>query len=370
LNKNYNILICPLEWGLGHAARMIPVARILRDMNHNVIIGSGEEHLSFFRNELPGLMFIEFRGFKPVYSRVFPQYLALLLKTPILLYHIILEHFQLKRIIRDHSIDIVISDNRFGLWNRNVTTAYVTHMPLIPFPKPFRFLEFIGILLHRAVIKKYSLCFIPDLPGEFNVSGRLSHGINLPKNVRYIGILSRLSANFSSPPASGKFEHNTVVLSGPEPQRDILKQKLIRLLKNKKPDTVMLEGKPGITKIINKSGNITFYNHLQASEMEEIIKDSNGIISRSGYSTIMELISLNCSALLIPTPGQTEQEYLAEHLSEKGWFSTISQSKINGDITLPLNKAVWSVEIIEESRILLSTALKELLEYQHSKGQS
>ena len=188
--------------------------------------------MSLFRNELPGLSYIKFTGFKPGYSRFLPQYLVLLLKTPLLLYHIILEHFRLKRIIREHAIDIVISDNRFGLWNRKITTAYVTHMPLIPLPKPIKFLEFFGILLHRAVIKKYSLCFIPDLPGELNVSGRLSHGIKLPDNVRYTGILSRFNTTWPATQENPiKFQHNTVILSGPEPQREILKQKLAGLLK-------------------------------------------------------------------------------------------------------------------------------------------
>ena len=140
MNKVKNILICPLEWGLGHAARMIPLARKLREMNNNIIIASGEEHLALFRTELPGLTYINFSGFRPGYSRYFPQYMTLLLKTPLLLYHIILEHFRLKKIIREHSIDIVISDNRFGLWNKEITTVYVTHMPLIPFPGPVRFL--------------------------------------------------------------------------------------------------------------------------------------------------------------------------------------------------------------------------------------
>jgi uncharacterized protein (TIGR00661 family) len=367
LNKTYNILICPLEWGLGHAARMVPIARILSDLNHNVIIGSGEEHVSFFRNELPGTTCIEFPGFNPVYSRILPQYLCLLLKTPNLIYHIIREHFQLKKIIRDHSIDIVISDNRFGLWSRDITTVYVTHMPLIPFPKSFRFLEFIGITMHRAIIKKYSFCLIPDLPGEMNVSGRLSHGMKLSPNVRYIGILSRFVNDFSTSPESIHFEHNTVVLSGPEPQRNKLKQKLILLLENKKPHTVILEGKPALTREINYSGNITYYNHLPKAEMAEIIKSSKGVVTRSGYTTIMELISLNSRALLIPTPGQTEQEYLAEYLSEKGWFSTVTQRELNGEISFPKGKIGCSDEIIEESRILLKNAIKELLEYQHRK---
>jgi spore coat polysaccharide biosynthesis predicted glycosyltransferase SpsG len=353
LNRSCNILICPLEWGLGHATRMIPVARKLREMNNNIFIASGKEHLSLFNNELPGLTLIDFPGFKPGYSRYLPQYIALLLRIPNLLYHIIREHFILKSIIREHSIDIVISDNRFGLWNRKITTVYVTHMPLIPLPKPLRYLEYFGVLLHRTVIKKYTFCFIPDLPGELNVSGRLSHGLKLTENTRYIGILSRFeTSEFSHKEKPVKFEHNTVILSGPEPQREILKQKLVDLLKEKEPVTIILSGNIGKSDDVARSGNIAFFNHLPSSEMKELITTSNSIISRSGYTTIMELISLNCSALLIPTPGQTEQEYLAEYLSEKGWFSTISQSKLKRGITLASKKSGWTYEIIGQSQIL------------------
>jgi len=342
---------------------MIPMARKLLEMNHKVFIASGEEHLLLFRKELPGLIYIPFPGFKPGYSSFLPQYIPLLLKTPLLLFHIIREHFRLKRIIREYFVDIVISDNRFGLWNRKVKTVYVTHMPLIPFPKPVQFLEFIGILLHRAVIRKYSFCFIPDLPGELNVSGRLSHGIKLPDTVRYIGILSRFNPTaLSSQKNPVSFQHNTVILSGPEPQREILKQKIITLLKDKKMMTVILEGRPGKKNEVIRSDNITFYSHLLSSEMQEMISGSETIITRAGYSTIMELISLNCSALLIPTPGQTEQEYLAEYLSAKKWFTTCPQEKIEEGLQLASNAAVWSGEIIEQSSILLNEALKELLE--------
>jgi hypothetical protein len=363
LNESKNILICPLEWGLGHAARMIPLARKLQEMNNNIFIASGEEHLALFRVELPGMTCITFNGFRPGYSRYFPQYLVLLFKTPLLLYHIILEHFRLKKIIREYSIDIVISDNRFGLWNSKITTVYVTHMPLIPFPKPVKFLEFIGVLLHRAVIRKYSFCFIPDLPGELNVSGRLSHGIKLPDNVRFTGILSKfITSGKNSGVNPVEFRHNTIILSGPEPQREIFKQRIVRVFENKEPQTVILEGRPGKVKDIYQSGNILFYSHLPASEMMKMITGSESIISRSGYTTIMELISLNCGALLIPTPGQTEQEYLGRYLSEKGWFHTISQNEIKAGISLPSTKAIWSYEIVHLSEILLTRALNELLE--------
>ena len=362
MKESRNILICPLEWGLGHAARMLPVARKLQSSGNKIFIGSGEEHLSLFKREMTGLEYIIFPGFKPFYSRLIPQYIVLLLQAPILLYHTILEHFKLKRIISRYNIDIVISDNRFGLWHANKVTAYVTHMPLLPLPKYFRFLEFIGVILHRAVIKKYSLCFIPDLPGKINISGKLSHGIKLPANVRYIGILSRfldIQTVLSDPP---DFPHTTVILSGPEPQRGILRKKLVTLLEHKIPSTIMLEGRPADTGSRVVSGNIISYSHLSASEMKEVLKSSEKIISRSGYTTIMDLIALRSSALLIPTPGQTEQEYLAEYLSEKKWFTTISQKEVEKVLTVTSATSAWPDEMLKESMILLDRALEELLE--------
>ena len=361
MRKNKNILICPLEWGLGHAARMIPVAKRLRELNNNVFIGSGEIHLSLFRNEVPGLTYIDFPGFSPSYSRILPQYLALLFQTPVFLYHIFREHFRLKKIINDYAIDIIISDNRLGLWNSRLKTVYVTHLPLIPLPRSLKFLELPGVLIHRAVIKRFSFCFIPDLPGEVNISGRLSHDVKVPGNVRYIGIISRFSNESSDAANPAPFIHNTVILSGPEPQREILKRKLISFFSNKTPPTVFFEGKPG-TGTITKSGNIISYSHLQASEMKEVIKSSEKIISRSGYTTIMDLISLGCPALLIPTPGQTEQEYLAGYLSEKKWFSTSAQSKVESGDFISAKNAMWPDVLIKESKILFEAALNELLE--------
>ncbi len=362
MNQNNNILICPLEWGLGHAGRMIPLAAKLRDMNNNIFIGAGKKHLSFFRKELSGISYIDFSGYSPSYSRFLPQYFKLLLETPILLFHIIREHIRLNKIISEHAIDIVISDNRFGLWNRKITTVYITHMPRIPFPAAFSFLEFIGVLLHRAVIKKYSLCFIPDLPGEINISGRLSHGLKLPDNVRFTGLLSRftdMETKENEDPVGEK--HNTVILSGPEPQKSILKDKLVGFLQERKLLTVFLGGNPDGSGLPLRSGNIVFVDHLLSSPMKEMIKKSDLIISRPGYTVIMELISLNHSAVLIPTPGQTEQKYLAQRLSKTGWFKIVSQKNIKDGIPMEINNPEWPEEIIPDSRLLLEEALDEML---------
>jgi hypothetical protein len=363
LARNYNILICPLEWGLGHAGRMIPLASKLLDRQNTVFIGAGKEHTDFFRNELQGLIYIDFPGFTTRYSRHLPQYIALLLKTPLLFYHIIAEHIRLKRIIHENKIDIVISDNRIGLWNSRIKTVYVTHQPVIPLPEKLKFLEWIGILFHRYFIRKYSFCFIPDLPGEINFSGRLTHKVKLPGNTRFIGILSRFtSRSFSSHDNKAGYLHNTLILSGPEPQKGILREKIVMALEQDELPTVILEGKPADPGGNIMSGKIISYNHLPANEMQDIIIGSEHIVTRSGYTTIMELISLNCTALLIPTPGQTEQEYLAEYLSGKGWFTTLQQSCIDAGIPLTAKKANLPAGIIEQSSKLLEKSLDELLD--------
>lgn len=365
LERKKNILICPLEWGLGHATRMIPVAYELHKQGHNVIFASGKEHLSLIRSELPCCSCIDFPGFNPGYSRYLPQYLSVLLNLPKLIFHITREHFRLKKIISDYMVDIVISDNRFGLWNRRIKSVYITHMPRIPFPKPFRFLEPAGIILHRLIINRYDFCYIPDLPGEKNVSGRLSHGLRLPDNVRYIGILSRFSNMIKTESKADESNNNTVILSGPRPQKELLRKKLTDIFREKEPATVILEGKPGLKNEPVKDGNITLYSHLPSAGMLNIIAGSNGIICRSGYTGIIDLIALNSSALLIPTPGQTEQEYLAEYLSEKGLFSYLDQKYLNGNTLFPPKKTFENSEIVKESSLLLCRALEELLNKPH-----
>jgi hypothetical protein len=218
-------------------------------------------------------------------------------------------------------------------------------------------------LLHRYIIRKYTFCFIPDLGREVNVSGRLSHGVKLPSNTRFIGILSRFMTKDTFPAESGSnFPHNTVILSGPEPQRGILREILINILRNRQPATVIFEGKPSGSNSQTGSGNIISYDHLPSTEMKELITGSENIITRSGYTVIMELISLSRSALLIPTPGQTEQEYLAGYLSEKGWFTTVPQNKLDDGLLLPGKKAITATEILAQSRQLLKKALDELLQ--------
>ncbi len=365
LHEVKNILICPLEWGLGHAGRMIPVAAELLAAGNNVFIGSGKEHTALFRNELDGLRYINFPGFRIKYSRWLPQYIKIILSAPSFLYHTIKEHLQLKRVIREYSIDIVISDSRPGLWNKKITTAFVTHMLKVPYPKSLRFLEKSGSALMRKIITRFSFCYVPDLPGEINISGELSHGMGYLSNTRFIGILSRFGkVAMETSLIQGKY-YCTVILSGPEPQRSMLREKAARIAGHSAKRSVILEGRPGEKTESSESGNLIFISHLSSGEMKKTILESEHIITRSGYTTLMELVTIGRSALIIPTPGQSEQEYLAGSMDKMGWFKSVRQNSLSDDIILPDSKAKWPSGLYEESRLLLVQALEELLEYKH-----
>ena len=211
-------------------------------------------------------------------------------------------------------------------------------------------------------MKHFNYCFIPDLPGDENLTGKLSHGIKLPGNIRFIGILSRFPKHRGlRKDHSGKIKY-AVILSGPEPQRKILKQRLTEVLLRTGERTVMLEGEPSVEYCNKTNGNITFINHLPGYEMLELILNTEIVIARSGYTSIMELASIGKKAVLIPTPGQTEQEYLANYLADKGWFVKLSQQECDKlqDINLPRHNLPDSIS--KESGWLLEKALSELLE--------
>lgn len=355
------ILICPLEWGLGHAGRMAAVARLLQDRGCKILIGSGREHQAFFRNHLPGVSFVDFPGFRPRYSSIFPQYIALLAQMPLLLFHIVSEHMKLKSVLREQHVDIVISDNRFGLWNRGIRTVYVTHQINIPFPRPFRFMEPLGALFHRFFIRRYDLCLIPDLPGPANLSGRLSHGMRLPANAFYAGMMSRFPVDDDSPPKPDEEGYNTLILSGPEPQRSLLRKMAAEAFRERTRKLVILEGKPLGNYIASVTVNTFPHNDLSDTSMQRIIRGSEGIICRAGYTTLMELVTMGCSALLVPTPGQTEQEYLADYLSGRGWFTSVKQKDLNKNSILPPAKGNWPEDLSEESCRLLEKAVDIIL---------
>jgi len=323
-----NILICPLDWGLGHATRCVPVIYKFIEAGANVIIAADKRPLAFLKNEFPDLEFITFPGYDISYTSKKWMNLKMMFLAPLILYRIFRENRLLKKIIKKKQIDAVISDNRFGLWNKKVVSIYICHQLWIKIPKPFSSLESVLYRLNYFFIRHYDECWIPDFEEEKNLSGDLSHFRNMPVNAIYTGPLSRFSLHSERNTAINKYDV-AVVLSGPEPQRSMLEDKLMGQLINTNFKALVVRG---VTEENNhrKIGNdIVVYSHLGTREMMDELLATSLIICRPGYSGIMDLVCLGKKALFVPTPGQTEQKYLADYFYKKGIFLFRNQEDID-----------------------------------------
>jgi UDP:flavonoid glycosyltransferase YjiC (YdhE family) len=304
----------------------------LQQQRHKVIIAADGRALDFLRAYFPELEFIRMPGFRVAYPQGNNMTMKMILKSPAIFYHIYKEHRNLKKIIRDCRADVVISDNRFGLWSKQIYSVYLTHQVMIKAPEGIKWLEPKLYRLHGWFIKHYDECWIPDIPGEENLSGDLGHSYPVPQNGSFIGILSRFE---NMEEQAGKADRDLapdllIMLSGPEPQRSILESMVLKeLIQHDGLKTVILQGLPGKIQEQTPNPGLSIFNHLPDPEMRRLIRKSKVIICRPGYSTIMDLAMLGRTAVLVPTPGQTEQEYLARYLSGRGLFHSMEQEGFN-----------------------------------------
>lgn len=306
--ESLSVLIAPLNWGLGHATRCVPIIKKYINQGHRVIIAADGDALLWLQREFPKIQTIHLPDIQIRYSEKSSQVVAILKHLPHILTGIYREHQALKKIIANEHIDLVISDNRFGLWNKSVKSVYITHQLMIK--SPIRTLEPILRLIHKQIILKYDECWIPDIEGEGNLSGDLSHRYPPPPNAHFIGWLSRFPVTLSVVPE--KNYTNFCLLSGPEPHRTIFEQKMIEKFKDAVDSTLIVQGKPGFAPSTNTVKNIDIISYLSDEKIQYYLQNTPNIFCRSGYSTLMDLKILNCKANLTPTPGQTEQEYLAQ----------------------------------------------------------
>ncbi|OQY02299.1 MAG: hypothetical protein B6I20_07085 [Bacteroidetes bacterium 4572_117] len=348
------VLVCPLNWGLGHASRDVVIIKQLLQNGFKVIIGTDKAPLSFLQSEFPKLPFIQLQSVEIKYPKGKQMALKMLFSLPKLLYGIFKEHQMLKKIISQHTIDIVISDNRFGLWNKNIYSVFVTHQLEIQLPKTIKFVKPLVNTINRWFIGNYNTCWIPDFPG-INVAGLLSLPKKTPANCRFIGILSR----FNPGNIQAKKYDILAILSGPEPQRSIFEQILIAEFKKNKSKALIIRGKPNISGSYSEN-NIGFVNHLATNILTQTILSTPIIVSRSGYSSIMDYLKLEKNAILVPTPGQTEQEYLAKKLKTKQWFYFQNQNEFSLKKSLEKCKN-YHVPDIDIKEGLLENEIKKLL---------
>lgn len=321
MQNKRKILVCPLNWGLGHATRMVPVIKKLQLADFNVIIASNGESLKYLKSELKELKFIDLPGYNVNYSRRSSQVIKMISLLPAMINWTIREHNLLKKIITKYNIDIVLSDNRFGLWNKGVKSIFITHQLKVKFPGILKYIEFIYSTILKIIINKYDECWVPDFSGEINLGGDLSHVKHKYKNLSYIGPLSRFKKENRSTEIK-KF-HIAFVLSGPEPQRSVFEEIILKQLERTKLNVVLVRG---TSNPIQLEQSFPVFDLLNTSELIKIISESEMVICRSGYSSVMDLIALEKRAVLVPTPGQTEQEYLGNYLMNNKLFYSMRQN--------------------------------------------
>ncbi|MBC8457670.1 MAG: glycosyltransferase [Deltaproteobacteria bacterium] len=322
------ILICPLDWGLGHAGRDSKIIQSLSARGHEIIIAGSGLSLSLLKTEFPDKKFLSIPASNIKYDRKIPAWLVILKQFPGWIINIIREHRILNKIVSNEQIDLVISDARYGLWNSKIPSVLITHQLAIKLPFKSNFLERIIMGTNRLAIKRFNACWIPDYQGFPNLGGGLSHIPAMPENARYIGPISRFDGVKHEADQELKYEV-VAVISGPEPQRSVFEELLTRQLAGFKKKSLLVCGRPGVKENVNLSDFCTRVSFLTGEELADILISARFIICRSGYSSIMDLASLKKTAYLVPTPGQTEQEYLADYLSENNMFPYCKQKNFN-----------------------------------------
>lgn len=316
------IFISPLDWGLGHSTRCVPIIKDLLK-NNNVIIGVSELNKFFFEEHFPTLQKIDLPSYNIQYSKNLPVWLKVLFQFSKIKRVIDKENKLLKEIIKENKIDLVISDNRFGLYNKNVESIFITHQLNIMSP------VFLGLATkkNQEYIHHFNKVWVPDHKNENErIAGQLSNSKDIKIPVEYIGPQSALK-DLEIKPSSKKIEY-LVLLSGVEPQRSNLEKKLVEKFKDHDKKIVLVRGSKSELVLSNK--NIEVFNFAFGAELKQLLITAETIICRSGYSTLMDLHVLGKKKMiLIPTPGQTEQEYLAYYWKEKFGAKVIMQKAIS-----------------------------------------
>lgn len=304
----------------------MPVVREIMALGHEAVIAADGRAYDLLRDEFPEVKFIRLKGYRPVYPAGGSMVLAMALQLPKFLSAIAREHFQLKKVIRECSIDAVISDNRYGLWSEKIPSVFITHQLFIRMPAGMHWMEPAINRLNHFFISRYTACWIPDAAGSDNLSGALSHGNGVPGNARYIGMVHRLTAG--SEPVNDACDL-LAVISGPEPQRTLLEAEITKQALQLPLRTLIVRGMPESSSRKKLNGRVETVSHLSTPALSAAMRQAKAVVCRAGYSTLMELMALQKKAIIIPTPGQTEQEYLADRCMKLNYFVVQKQAEIN-----------------------------------------
>jgi UDP:flavonoid glycosyltransferase YjiC (YdhE family) len=310
------VLVSPLNWGLGHASRCIPIIQGYLKKGADVHVASDGDALKLLQNEFPELTFHSLPGYEVKYGDESGLIASLVFQVPGLMKNISAEYMAMQKLQEQENFDLIISDNRPGIKSKKTKSVYLTHQ------LQFK-VKFGGKLagkMHQMMYKDFDEVWVPDVESPNSLAGELSQS-NKPK-VKYIGHLSRAQNVLEA-----KIYDVLLLLSGPEPQRSKLEDELYRQLKSSKLKVALVRG----TSVprLRTHPKFKIIDLANAKEIDQLVAQSKVVVARTGYSTLMDLSVWKRPCLLIPTPGQPEQEYLGNYLSDNKWAKVVNQKNLN-----------------------------------------
>lgn len=310
------ILICPLNWGLGHATRSRPIIEQFIEKGHEVHLGGDGVSMEVLKNYYPKLPIHNLAQLNIQYGSSF--WISLLKQLPQLFRWWNMDQKIIGHLYKQYHFDLIISDSRPGCHYHETNNILVISQ-LSP-RLPNQLLTWSAHRLFQSIFKPFNEIWIPDQTKELTLSGQL---IVFPFHIpsRRIGFLSKLekSEGEVSSTIAGRV---LAIVSGPEPLRTRFEKDLVEQLKNE--NALITGGRPYL-----KYQTSNYISYLDATALKEEINKAEYIICRSGYSTLMDLASYGKKIILVPTPGQSEQIYLANHLQSKKQGIIWDMNKLN-----------------------------------------
>lgn len=371
------VLVAPLDWGLGHATRCAPIVQEFLDRGCEVELAVVKGNALILREMFPKVR----QRLAPSYNIVYPKHGYnmgfWLLKNSVHLKAVMrAEHRYAEEMVERHHYDVLVSDNRFAFYSKKAFSIYMTHQRRIAFPQAFRMFESVGEMWHASIMAHFDEVWVPDLPEAPGYAGSLSHIASCPRPLRFVGPLSRFAKSIADDSLQNDGSTHTAeskcssvekdigvvaVISGVEPSRTHFEARLRFVLAQTPGHHVMILGKPTLGQKSWREGNITFYSHLPSSEFAQMIHRAEWVVSRGGYTTVMDMAVLGAKCIFVPTPGQYEQVILARDLAAAGYVRSIEENLLTSEtLALAMGQKVGCLPKPDGSA-LLQKAVEEIL---------
>ena len=324
------ILVAPLDWGLGHATRTIPIIDEMLSRGFEVDLAVSGRIGALYKGQFPNLKQTDIPGYNiryPAHGFEMPLWL---IKNGRHLMRVMREEQRIAdSLVNENGYDVVFSDNRFGFHSAKAHSVYMTHQLDIAFPGPFSIFEKMGIAWHAHEMRRFDTVWVPDFAEYPGMAGKLSHALSRP--VEFVGPLSRFAGLHFLNQDFGKKYRYVAILSGPEPLRTSFEKRVLKAFENLSGHHAVIRGLPGDSEMPAVPSNVTLFNHLETPDFAKVVLSAEHLISRPGYSTVMDMVYLGADCIFVPTPGQTEQVYLGKMLHRAQMAGLVPQKKLSSE---------------------------------------